>query len=171
MKRDENKNEDDDLSSSLSKFSSSGEMSEKSSAHNKEEKEKKADTSDASSTEGSADSQTSYMNITENEKKKRVENSQTESLSVSDPSSSLISVCELSALSSLSISHCCFLSVSLLSISHCCSTLFTLSSVLISAAHCLTFCILCIKCNVTAVSDSFNSFISNKTDKMNELKS
>ena len=146
-------------------------MSEKNSVYDKKEKEKKADTSDVSNTEDSADLWVSYINITENEKKKRVKNFQTESLSVSDSLSSLISVCELSALSFLFISHCCFLSVFLLFISYHCSALFILSSVLTLTVCCLIFCVLCIKCNVTAVSDSFNSFISNKTDKMNELKS
>ena len=170
MKKDKNKNEDDDLSSSFSESSSSDEMPEKGSAYDEEEKEKKADTSDVSSTEDSADLWANHINIIDSEKKKRVENSQTESLSVSDSSSSLISVCELSALSSLSISHHCFLSVSLFFTSYCCSALFILSSVLIFTVCCLAFCILCVKCNVITVSDSFNSFVSNETDKMNELR-
>ena len=170
MKRDKNENEDDDLLSSFSEFSSSDEMPEKSSAHNKEEKEKKADISDASNTEDSVSSQMSHINITDSEKKKRVENFQTESLSVFSSSSSLISVCELSALFSLSISHCCFLFISLFSTSHCCSALFILLSVLTLTVCCLTFCILHIKCNVTAVFSSFNSFVSNEADKMNELR-
>ena len=53
MRENENENEDNDLLSSLSEFSSSDEMLKKSSAHNKEEKEKKADISDISNTEDS----------------------------------------------------------------------------------------------------------------------
>ena len=170
MKRDKNENEDNNLSFSLSEFSSSDEISEKSSAHNKEEKEKKADTSDISSAEDLTDLQMSYINTTNSEEKKRVENSQTESLSVSDSSSSLILTHKLSALSFFSISHCCFLSVSFFSTFYCCSALFIFLSVLISAVCCFIFCILCIKCNMTAVSDSFNSFVSNETDKINELR-
>ena len=145
-------------------------MSEKNSTYDEKEKEKKADTSDMSSTEDSVSSQTSCINIIDSEKKKRVENFQTESLFVLSSSSSLISVCELSALSLLFISHCHFLSVSFLSISCCCSALFIFSSVLTLTVCCLIFCVLYVKHNVTAVSDSFNSFVLNETDKMNELR-
>ena len=170
MKKNKNKNEDDDFLSSLSEFSSSDEISEKNSAHNKEEKEKEADISDISNTEDSADLQMSHINIINSEKKKRVENFQRKFLSVLSSSSSLIFICELSALFSLSIFHYCFLSVSFFSIFYCCSALFTLSSVLTSAVYCLIFCISHIKHNVTAVFSSFNSFVSNETDKMNELR-
>ena len=167
IERDKNENKNNDFLFSLSKSSSEDKISEKSSAHNKEEKEKKADISDISNAEDSVSLQISHINITEDKKKKRIKNSQTESLSVFSSLSSLISVCELSALSSLSIFYCHFLSVSLFFISHCCSVLFILSSVLISAVCCLTFHVLCIKHNVTAV---FNSFVSNETDKINELR-
>ena len=53
MKRNKNENENDNLLSSLSEFSSSDEIFKKSSAHNKEKKEKKADISDISNTEDS----------------------------------------------------------------------------------------------------------------------
>ena len=145
-------------------------MSEKSSAYNEEEKEKKVNISDIFNTEDSVSLWVSCINITENEKKKRIKNSQTEFLSVFSSLSLLTLICRLSALSLLFIFHCHFLSVSFLFISHCCSALFILLSVLILTVYCLIFCVLCIKYNVTAVSDSFNSFVSNKTDKINELR-
>ena len=86
-------------------------MSEKSSADNKKEKKNETDILNAVSAENSADLQISCMNIIENEKKKRIENSQTEILSVSDSSSFFISIYELLTLFSLSISYCCFLSI------------------------------------------------------------
>ena len=39
-----------------------------------------------------------------------------------------------------------------------------------SDTHCLMFCVLHIKHNMTAVSDSSDSFILNKTDKIDELR-